>query len=97
MGLDSNLVERLVVTTPGETITSRDLPAEINTAAGPARPDKHARQGLRKARQEVEAHLLRDALARFGTQARAAKHLGVTQSTIARKARQYGLSGNGAA
>ena len=92
-----NLVERLVVTTPNEILTSRDLPAEISTAAGPARPDKHARPSLRKARQEVEARLLRDALARFGTQARAAEHLGVTQSTIARKARQYGLSGKGAA
>jgi transcriptional regulator with PAS, ATPase and Fis domain len=52
---------------------------------------------LRKARQKVEAQLLRDALSRFGTQARAAKHLGVTQSTIALKVRQYGLSGSGAA
>jgi transcriptional regulator with PAS, ATPase and Fis domain len=92
-----NLVERLVVTTPGETIMPRDLPPEISSTAGPVRSDKHARPGLRKARQEVEAHLLRDALARFGTQARAAKHLGVTQSTIARKARQYGLSGSGTA
>jgi PAS domain S-box-containing protein len=93
-----NLVERLVVTTPGETIMSRDLPAEIaSAAADSARADEHDRPSLRKARQKVEAQLLRDALTRFGTQARAAKHLGVTQSTIARKARQYGLSGNGAA
>ena len=92
-----NLVERLVVTTAGETIMPRDLPAEIASAADPARPDEHERPSLRKARQKVEAQLLRDALTQFGTQARAAKHLGVTQSTIARKARQYGLSGNGAA
>jgi len=92
-----NLVERLVVTTAGETIMRHDLPAEIASTADPARPDEHERPSLRKARQKVEAQLLRDALTRFGTQARAAKHLGVTQSTIARKARQYGLSGNGAA
>jgi PAS domain S-box-containing protein len=92
-----NLVERLVVTTAGETIMPRDLPAEIASAEDPARPDEHERPSLRKARQKVEAQLLRDALTQFGTQARAAKHLGVTQSTIARKARQYGLSGNGAA
>jgi PAS domain S-box-containing protein len=92
-----NLVERLVVTTPGEMITLRDLPAEIHIAADPARADEHDRPSLRKARQKVEAQLLRDALTRFGTQARAAKHLGVTQSTIARKVRQYGLSGDGAA
>lgn len=92
-----NLVERLVVTTVGETITLRDLPAEVAGTGDPGRPDEHERPSLRKARQRVEAQLLRDALTRFGTQARAAKHLGVTQSTIARKARQYGLSGHGAA
>ncbi|HKZ04071.1 MAG TPA: sigma 54-interacting transcriptional regulator [Methylomirabilota bacterium] len=87
-----NIVERLVVTTHGETITTRDLPPEITQLPSPARPDDPERPTLRKARQNVEAQLLRDALSRFGTQARAAKHLGVTQSTIARKVRQYGLS-----
>jgi len=87
-----NIVERLVVTTHGETITTRDLPAEITQLTSPTRVDEHDRPSLRKARQKVEAQLLRDALSRFGTQARAAKHLGVTQSTIARKVRQYGLS-----
>ena len=87
-----NIVERLVVTTHGEMITTRDLPAEITQLTSPTRVDEHDRPSLRKARQKVEAQLLRDALSRFGTQARAAKHLGVTQSTIARKVRQYGLS-----
>jgi len=92
-----NIVERLVVTTQGETITMRDLPSEITHLMSSARPDEHERPSLRKARQKVEAQLLRDALSRFGTQARAAQYLGVTQSTIARKARQYGLSGDGVA
>jgi PAS domain S-box-containing protein len=92
-----NIVERLVVTTQGEVITARDLPPDIAPTATSARADEHDRPSLRKARQKVEAQLLRDALSRFGTQARAAKHLGVTQSTIARKVRQYGLSGSGAA
>ena len=92
-----NIVERLVVTTQDETITRRDLPAEITQLTSSARPEEQERPSLRKARQKVEAQLLRDALSRFGTQARAAKHLGVTQSTIARKVRQYGLSGDGVA
>ena len=46
---------------------------------------------LRKALQKVESQLLRDALARYKTQALAAKHLGITQSTVARKAKRYGL------
>jgi DNA-binding NtrC family response regulator len=39
----------------------------------------------------VESQLLRDALTRYRTQALAAKYLGITQSTVARKAKQYGL------
>ena len=46
---------------------------------------------LRKALQKVESQLLMDALVRYKTQALAAKHLGITQSTVARKAKQYGL------
>jgi diguanylate cyclase (GGDEF)-like protein len=45
---------------------------------------------LRKALQKVESNLLKDALARYKTQALAAKHLGITQSTVARKAKRYG-------
>ena len=33
----------------------------------------------------------RDALARYRTQALPAKHLGITQSTVTRKAKQYSL------
>jgi Helix-turn-helix domain len=32
-----------------------------------------------------------EALARYGTQTLVARHLGMTQSTVARKAKQYGL------
>jgi hypothetical protein len=40
----------------------------------------------------MESALLRDALNRYKTQALAAKYLGVTQSTVARKAKQYRLT-----
>jgi DNA-binding NtrC family response regulator len=46
---------------------------------------------MRKTLKELEAQMVRDALARYGTQTEAARHLGVTQSTVARKAKQYGL------
>jgi transcriptional regulator with GAF, ATPase, and Fis domain len=45
----------------------------------------------------MESELLRDPLTRFKTQALAARHLGVTQSTVARKAKQYGLTSEGLA
>jgi Trp operon repressor len=37
--------------------------------------------------RKVEAGIVREALQRYGTQMKAAKHLGVGQATIARKAR----------
>jgi transcriptional regulator with PAS, ATPase and Fis domain len=61
------------------------LVGEAPGAAAKAEPT------LRKALGKVESQLLRDALARYKTQALAAKHLGITQSTVARKAKQYGL------
>jgi len=39
----------------------------------------------------AESRLVRDALARYRTQALPAKHLGITQSTVTRKAKQYSL------
>ena len=39
----------------------------------------------------AESQLVRDALARYKTRALAAKHLGITQSTVTRRAKQYSL------
>jgi transcriptional regulator with PAS, ATPase and Fis domain len=87
-----NLVERLMVTTTDESIQLADLPSEVCLGAGHGAPvGPEAGSTLRKALQTVERQMLRDALTRFKTQARAAKHLGITQSTVARKAKQHGL------
>jgi transcriptional regulator with PAS, ATPase and Fis domain len=85
-----NLVERLVVTARDEAIDVGDLPREVRQAA--ESPAVARRSVLRRAVQDLETTILRDALARFGTQVRAARHLGVGQATIARKVRQYGLT-----
>jgi len=87
-----NLVERLMVTTTSDTIDVADLPRALLRLAGEA-TGTHAQGAptLRKALQKVESQLLMDALVRYKTQALAAKHLGITQSTVARKAKQYGL------
>jgi transcriptional regulator with PAS, ATPase and Fis domain len=83
-----NLVERLGVSVSGDTIEAGDLPPEVTATAPAGRPGGV----LREAVQRVEATLLREALARYGTQDLAARYLGVGQATIARKARRYGLS-----
>jgi transcriptional regulator with PAS, ATPase and Fis domain len=93
-----NLVERLMVTSASDTIDVADLPQALLRLAGEVTGAvPRAELTLRKALQKVESQLLRDALARYRTQALAAKHLGVTQSTVARKARRYGLDSEGSA
>ena len=87
-----NLVERLMVTSTSETIDVADLPQALRRLAGETNGSGPERlPTLRKALQKVESQLLRDALTRYKTQALAARYLGITQSTVARKAKQYGL------
>jgi PAS domain S-box-containing protein len=87
-----NIVERLAVSCRSGLVDVPDLPAEIARAAlskGAPRSVTNLRQVLR----QVEAGIVREALQRYGTQTKAAKHLGVGQATIARKARLLDVSG----
>jgi transcriptional regulator with PAS, ATPase and Fis domain len=91
-----NLVERLMVTSTTDTIDVADLPRALASLASEQSPTATPGPAtLRKALQKVESQLLRDALVRFKTQALAARHLGITQSTVARKAKQYGIDAGG--
>jgi len=89
-----NLVESLVVTVPNEIIETADLPVEAARALETPLAATLERDGgnLRQALRELEAQILREALRRYGTQSRVARHLGVAQATIARKAKLYGLA-----
>jgi DNA-binding NtrC family response regulator len=88
-----NLAERLVITAASDTIEVSDLPPQVLQAAGVGvGAVTHWESTLRKKLERVERELLKDALVRYKTQALAAKHLGVTQSTVARKAKLYGLA-----
>jgi transcriptional regulator with PAS, ATPase and Fis domain len=86
-----NIVERLAVSCRTGQIDVPDLPLEITQAAlssvAPA-----SRTNLRQVLRKVEAGIVREALQRYGTQTKAAKHLGVGQATIARKARLLDLA-----
>jgi transcriptional regulator with PAS, ATPase and Fis domain len=88
-----NLVESLVVTVRAPAIDVSDLPLEL---AGPAASTSlvSAPSGLnlRQALHQLEAQIVREALRRYGTQSKAAQHLGVAQATVARKTKQHGLS-----
>jgi transcriptional regulator with PAS, ATPase and Fis domain len=85
-----NIVERLAVSSRSARVGVPDLSPEIAQAAlsGGA---PHGRMNLRQVLRKVEAGIVRDALQRYGSQTKAAKHLGVGQATIARKARLLDL------
>ena len=85
-----NLVERLVVCAKGEVVDVPDIPVDVAEAAlADGRPEGAA--PLKQMLKKLEAGIVRDALTRYGTQSKAAKHLGVGQATIARKARLYDI------
>lgn len=86
-----NLVERLVVTSPGTVIEAEELaiapipPAvERPEASGVERLGVEG-PGLDEQVRRFEAALIEGALQRFTTTRAAARHLGVSQSTIVRK------------
>jgi transcriptional regulator with PAS, ATPase and Fis domain len=88
-----NLIESLTVTASADTIQTTDLPGHTNgtpEASGAAFVKPEA-GNLRATLEKVEAQILRETLQRYGTQAKAARHLGVAQATIARKTKRYGL------
>lgn len=87
-----NLIESLTVTVLADTIRTTDLPGHTDTpeASGAAFLEREA-GNLREALAKVEAQILRETLQRYGTQSKAARHLGVAQATIARKTKRYGL------
>jgi PAS domain S-box-containing protein len=88
-----NVVERMVVTADAETLEPRHLPKSIHQeppdewmsllASGP--------MNLPQARALVERRLIEQALIKTGNTRKAAKLLGITHSTVVRKAQRYGL------
>ncbi|MDI6711003.1 MAG: sigma 54-interacting transcriptional regulator [Bacillota bacterium] len=85
-----NLIERLVIISPGNVIRLVDLPEHISR-----QPGGISREGgiesLKDAMENVEKKMLLLALKRYGSSRKAAKALKVTHSTICRKAKKYGL------
>jgi Transcriptional regulator containing PAS, AAA-type ATPase, and DNA-binding domains len=89
-----NVIERLMVTTTGDTIGINDIPKHLINYT----PDNHPEikvQGiipLKEAVNTVERQLITNALKQFGSTYKAARVLQVDQSTIVRKANKLNIS-----
>jgi len=88
----ANLIEQLVVLSPNRTIDEEDLPSHILRESIEDLPVPN-REGwdLRKAVESVERDWISKALKTFGSQRKAAVHLGMNQSTLARKVKKHGI------
>jgi len=86
-----NVVQNMVVMAEGETLTRRDVPAEIQQAAGEAdHEDAGSLAGL--SLEQVEKRAIRNTLRLTnGNREQAAKMLGIGERTLYRKLKEYGL------
>lgn len=85
-----NMIERLVVTTRGDTIDVQDVPREIKESIGEKKyieiPDKLP---LKELVAQFESAVIQDALRRNKTLSKTSKELGLDVSTLSRKCKKY--------
>lgn len=88
-----NFMERLILTSPSQVISQSYLqkllhePQEENMI-------HISSNDYQQALDEVELHFLKKALQTMGNTRDAAKHLGISQSTVVRKAKKHGIDLN---
>lgn len=90
-----NLIERLVITTEGRDIRIDDLPSAIRQITAPARPvnSAHKQLSLKEAKKRLEKEMILEAYRQYKSSYKAAEVLGVDQSTIAKKLKEYRANG----
>ncbi|MCF8033484.1 MAG: sigma 54-interacting transcriptional regulator [Desulfarculaceae bacterium] len=93
-----NVIERLVVTADADVLEPRHLPRSMHPGDEERQPPLVWVTGdvkLREARDQLEKQLIQKALSQTNNTREAAKLLGVTHSTVVRKAQKYGLALDG--
>jgi PAS domain S-box-containing protein len=83
-----NVIERLLVTSPGDLIGLQDLEAVLPTSIAPG-------DGLKPRVDELERRLVEDAMRQHHSTRAAAKALGISQSTVVRRLRGGNSGGRG--
>ncbi len=90
-----NIVERLVVTIPGNILAREDLPLHLKNNINQRKHPQITVSGimpLREAVEVVEKQILEQAYARYKLTREVAKQLNIDPSTVLRKAAKYGIS-----
>ena len=84
-----NIVERAVVTDPGDTIFNLDID-KLHHFDSSDQPNIDLRELVKK----LEKHYIEAYLVKYGSTRKAAAALGISQSTLCRKASMYGIKTN---
>lgn len=88
-----NIVERLIITTKGTTILPDNLPSYIfETRSTGGEITLSPIMNLKKALDETERQIIKNASEKYKTTRQIAKALGVSQPTIVRKMQRYGIT-----
>lgn len=88
-----NIVESAMVLSRRDVVTLSELPPSVRGHADPGHLKCAIEQGLlKKAIDQLELEHIAEAVRKYGSQQKAARHLGINQSTISRKMKRY--SGN---
>lgn len=87
-----NFVERMIVITKGDDITCQDV-KEYFTDWSFVEEEEEERERitLKEQIERLEKTVIREALRQYGSTRKAARALGVNQSTIVRKVKKYGI------
>jgi PAS domain S-box-containing protein len=89
----ANLIEQLVVLSPGDHIGIDDIPAVIRgVECDSRRLPSDNEWNLNELVRSVEKQLILRALRTCGTQRQAARRLGIDHSTLSRKIKRHGIS-----
>jgi PAS domain S-box-containing protein len=85
-----NIMERIVVTSPGTVIAAHDLPS-IFASSIDNKAEILAGKTLPQMVDSLEISVLKQAFAQYGSTGKVAENLGLHRSNIVRKARRHGL------
>lgn len=87
-----SVIQSLITLAEAECIAPADLPPYMRGQDKTAPRPPCAEQSLTKAVEELEKSMLRVALAETGSTYKAARRLRISQTSVVRKARKYGIS-----